>query len=91
MIPGAYRLDIRPFFVDGPMKIQLKVIPGAKRNSFKQEAGFIKVYLTAPALEGRANEALVAFLAEHWGVKRSAIEILKGLKSRHKIVNILGI
>jgi len=42
-------------------------------------------------LEGRANEALVEFLAEHFGVKRSAIEIVKGLKSRHKIVNILGI
>jgi len=73
------------------MKLQIKVIPGAKRTLLKEEGDVFKVYLTAPALEGRANEALVEFLAEHFGVKRSAIEIVKGLKSRHKIVNILGI
>ena len=73
------------------MKLQIKVIPGAKRNLFKEQGDSIKVYLTAPALEGRANEALVGFLAEHFGVKSSAIEIVKGLKSRHKVVNILGL
>ena len=71
------------------MKIPIKVIPGAKRNLFKEENGGIKVYLTAPPLDGRANEALIEFLAEHFKVKRSSIEILKGLKSRHKVVNIL--
>jgi len=73
------------------MKFQVKVFPGAKKSLWKEDGGIIKVYLTAPAIEGRANEALVDFLAEHFGVKRSAIEILKGLKSRHKVVNILGI
>ena len=73
------------------MKLQIKVIPGAKRNLFKEQGDSIKVYLTAPALEGRANEALVDFLAEHFGIKRSTIEIVKGLKSRHKVVNILGL
>ena len=77
---------IRPFFI---MKFQVKVIPGAKRNLYKDEEGMIKIYLTAPALEGRANEALIDFLAEHFGVKRSTIEIVKGLKSRYKVVNIL--
>ena len=47
--------------------------------------------MTAPALEGRANEALIDVLSEHFGVKRSTIEIVKGLKSRYKIVNILGL
>ena len=70
------------------MKIPIKVIPGAKRNLFKEENGGIKVYLTAPPLDGRANEALIEFLAEHFKVKRSSIEILKGLKSRHKVVII---
>lgn len=73
------------------MKLQLKVIPGAKRSLWKEEEGMVKVYLTARAIEGRANEALVDFLAGHFGVKSSSIEILKGLKSRHKVVNILGI
>ena len=73
------------------MKISIKTIPGAKRNEFFQEGEFIKVYLTAPATDGKANAALVKFLAQHFHVKTSAIEILKGLKSRHKIVNIMGI
>ena len=73
------------------MILQIKVIPGAKKSLWKEGGDMIKVYLTAPAVEGRANEALVDFLAGHFKVKRSTIEILKGLKSRHKIVSILGI
>lgn len=73
------------------MKIQIKVIAGAKKALWKEEGGLIKVYLTALAVEGRANEALVDFLAGHFGVKKSAIEIVKGLKSHYKVVNILGL
>ncbi len=73
------------------MKIQIKVITGAKKTLWKEEGGQIKVYLTAPPINNRANEALVDFLAGHWGVKKSAIEIVKGLKSHYKVVNIMGI
>ena len=78
--------DHTSFFI---MKLEIKVIPGAKKALLKED-GVFKVYLTAPAIEGRANEALVDFLADHFGVKRSGIEIVKGLKSRHKIVSILA-
>ncbi len=70
------------------MKLDLKVIPGAKKNLFKQEGDMIKVYLTAPPVEGQANRALIAFLAEHFGVKKAQISILKGLQSRRKTINI---
>jgi uncharacterized protein len=70
------------------MKITLKVIPGAKNNRIIEEAGRMKVYLTAPPVEGKANEALVAFIAEHFHVKPRQVEIIKGLKSRNKIINI---
>jgi uncharacterized protein len=73
------------------MRISLKVMPGAKRNEWKEEAGQIKVYLNAPAVEGKANAALVRFLAAHFRVKTGQIEIIKGLKSRHKVINIEGI
>lgn len=73
------------------MIIELKVHPGAKKNLFKEEKGLVKVYLTAPPLDGRANEALVAFLAEHFGVRSSAVCIIKGLKSRNKAVKIMDI
>ena len=71
------------------MKIEVKVNPGAKKNLIKQEGAVFKVYLTAPAVEGKANQALVAFLAGHFGVAKYKIEIIKGLHSRNKIVNIL--
>ena len=78
-----------PFYL--LMKITIKVIPGASKNAWSDESGSIKVYLMAPPQEGKANTALVKFLAKHFGVRPCAIEILKGLKSRHKIVNIEGI
>ena len=67
------------------------VTANSKKDLLKEEEGRIKVYLKAPALEGRANEALVDFLAVHFNVRRSQIEIVKGLKSRQKVVNILNI
>lgn len=73
------------------MKIAVRVVPGAKRTVVKQEEGAWKVYLTAPAVEGKANKALLACLAEHFGVRKSQIEIIKGLKSRDKTINIEGI
>jgi uncharacterized protein (TIGR00251 family) len=68
--------------------IEIKVIPGAKKNLFKAQEGGVKVYLTAPPVDGKANEALVEFLAQHYGIRSSRIEIIKGLKSRNKVINI---
>ena len=73
------------------MQLNIKVIPGARKNAFRHEEGFVKVYLTTPPVDGRANEALLKFLAEHFNVKVSQIEIIKGLKSRHKVINVAGI
>ena len=70
------------------MKYEIKVIPGAKKNLVKEENGQWKVYLTAPAVDGKANKALISFLAEYWNVRKSRIEITKGLKSREKVVRI---
>ena len=70
------------------MEIEVKVIPNAKRNAISAEGQRFKVHLSAPAVDGKANEALVRFLAEHYQVRKSQIEITKGLKSRHKIIII---
>ncbi len=70
------------------MKIDIKVIPAAKRNVFKQEGESIKVYLTAPPVDGKANKALIEFLAQHFCVKKTQISITKGLQSRHKTISI---
>lgn len=73
------------------MKLDIKVVPQAKRNMIKTEQGTMKVYLTAPAVEGKANKALIDFLSEHYQVRKSQIEIIKGLKSRDKTIIINGI
>lgn len=81
---------IRPFYIY-VMQLPIKVIARAKKNFLKQEPDRWKVYVTAPATQDRANEAVIGFLSEHFGVKKSAISIVKGLKSHYKIVNIFGI
>ena len=73
------------------MKIEVKVIPAAKKNTITQEGQCYKVHLSAPAVDGKANEALIKFLAEQYEVHKSQIEIIKGLKSRRKIIIIRDI
>ena len=75
------------------MKISLKVLkivcqPGAKKNLVKEEKESLKVFVTARPVDGKANQAVVEILAEHFGVKKSRIEIIKGLKSRNKTISI---
>jgi uncharacterized protein len=69
--------------------LELHVQPGASRTEFAGRHGErIKVRLAARAVDGRANEALVEFLAEHYRVPKSRIRIASGLKSRRKRVII---
>ena len=74
------------------MILELHVQPGASRSEFAGRHGErIKVRLAARAGDGKANEALVVFLAEHFEVPRRCVRIESGLKSRQKRVVIDGI
>ncbi len=73
------------------MKLNIKVIPNAKKSAIAETENGFKVHLRAPALEGKANEALIGFLAEHFGVKKKAVKLLRGEKSRQKVVEITGL
>ena len=74
------------------MILDLHVQPGAARSEFAGMHGErIKVRLAAPAHEGRANAALIEFLAGHYGVPRRNVRIAAGLKSRRKRVVIDGL
>ena len=69
--------------------LELHVQPGAKKSEFAGMHGErMKVRLAAPPVDGKANAELVAFLAEHYGVAKSDVEILAGLTSRRKRVSI---
>ena len=70
----------------------VKVHPRAKRDAITGEVGdALKLSLTAPPVEGRANEACVEFLARILSVPRSSITIAAGQSSRTKVVRVAGI
>ncbi len=70
------------------MIINIRVIPRAKKNLVKLEPGRLKVYLTAPPQDGKANKLLIEVLAEHFQVKKKQVLIIRGEKSQDKIVKI---
>jgi uncharacterized protein (TIGR00251 family) len=69
--------------------LELYVQPGASRTGFDGKHGDrLKVKLRERAVDGAANEALVQFLSEHYGVPKRRVRIAAGLKSRLKRVEI---
>jgi uncharacterized protein len=70
----------------------IKVHPRAKKNAIIGEVGDgLKVSLTAPSTDGRANEACVEFFAKLLRVPRSSVTIASGLGSRNKVIRVEGI
>lgn len=71
--------------------IPVRLHPGARRNAITGEHdGALKIALTAPPVDGKANEALLRYLAEVFGVSQSRVELKNGLTSRSKVVMIRG-
>ncbi len=83
-MPGARR--------DGSdLLLDLRIQPRASRTEFAGRFGErLRVRLQAPPVDGRANAALVEFLAEVFDVPRSAVSIERGLAGRDKTVRIRG-
>jgi uncharacterized protein (TIGR00251 family) len=77
---------------EGAVTFSMRVQPRAGKDEIAGEmAGALKVRLRAPAVEDRANEALVEFLAQLLKRPRSAVRILSGERSRTKRVEIHGV
>ena len=73
------------------MILDLHVQPGASRSEFAGKHGErLKIRLAARAVDGKANEALIEFLAGHYNVPKRSVQIVAGLKSRRKRVVIDG-
>ena len=71
------------------MILDLHIQPGASRTEFVGKHGDrIKIRIREKAVDGRANDALIEFLADHYRVARSKVRITAGLKSRQKRVVI---
>ena len=73
-------------------KIVLYCQPGARQTQcVGQHDGKPKIQLKAPPVDGAANKALIAFLAEVWGVPKSAITIALGASGRTKRVEVASL
>ena len=85
-------MEIAENFTRNSISFQVRVQPRASKDEVTGEmGGALKVRLRAPAMEGRANEALVEFLAEVLKTSRSAVSILSGERSRVKRIEIRGV
>ena len=70
----------------------VKVHPRAKKNAITGELGdALKLSLTTPPVEGRANEACIEFFANLLKVPRSSVTIASGKRSRMKVVRVIGL
>lgn len=68
--------------------INVKVIPNAKKAKIVEITGGLKIYVLAPAVDGKANKALVEILAGYFSVRKSSVKIIRGDISRNKVIEI---
>lgn len=72
--------------------LSLRVHPRAKRDEVVGwREGVLRVRVTAPPVKGQANQAVVKLLAQALGVKRGEVRLVKGEKSRDKLVEVTGL
>jgi len=72
-------------------RVSVRVHPGARKNGVGGvHAGAVKISLTTPPVDGRANEALIAFVAEMLRIPRGRVNLVSGMTSRTKVLRITG-
>jgi uncharacterized protein (TIGR00251 family) len=71
--------------------VSVRVHPGARKNGVSGvHAGAVKISLTTPPVDGRANEALIAFVAELLRLPRGRVNLVSGATNRSKVLRITG-
>jgi len=78
---------------DSGVLLKVKVVPNASRTELAGwlDDGCLKVKLQAPPEEGKANKALILLLAKTFGLARNQVNIVKGTKSRRKVIELKGL
>jgi uncharacterized protein (TIGR00251 family) len=77
---------------DGYLSFAIRVHPRARKNAVTGQVGdALKVSLTTPPVEGRANQACIEFFAKLLKVPRSSVTIASGLTSRNKVIRVAGL
>lgn len=76
---------------DGRITLTLHIQPGAKKTEVAGLHGkALKIRLAAPPVDGKANEALIKFIADTLRLPKSAVSLKSGQSSRHKVLEIVG-
>ena len=76
---------------DGRITLTLHIQPGAKKTEFAGRHGdALKIRLSAPPVDGKANEALIKFVAEALKLPKSAVSLKSGQTSRRKVLEVQG-
>jgi uncharacterized protein len=71
--------------------VSVRVQPGAKKDAVVGlHGGAVKIALSAPAVDGKANEALIAFVAGKVGLPRARVSLVSGTTNRSKVVRVTG-
>lgn len=78
--------------VDGSLHMEIKVQPRSSRNQILGEKeGVLRIKLTAPPVDGEANQALLDFLARQLKTPRKNLRIIRGESSRQKLLEVNGL
>jgi hypothetical protein len=73
-------------------EIKINLVPRSSRNQLVSCTGDqLKIKITAPPVDGRANQALIAFLAKQLGIAKSRVELVAGETSKQKRIKIHGL
>ena len=81
---------------DNGLTFAIKVSPKAKKNCIgdvvldQNNQPILKIYITAPPEDGKANKAIINLLSKAWNLKKNQIKIVLGTNQRNKVVNIEG-
>lgn len=74
---------------DRQTTLTLHIQPGAKKTEVAGEHGdALKIRLAAPPVDGKANAALIAFVADRLGIAKSAVTLKSGQTSRRKVLEV---
>jgi uncharacterized protein (TIGR00251 family) len=75
----------------GALLVPVRVVPRASREDLSLDGGVLRARVTAPPVDGAANEALVALIAGRLGLPRRAVALASGAASRQKVVAVAGL
>ncbi|MBV2169750.1 MAG: YggU family protein [Bdellovibrio sp.] len=78
--------------IKGGVRLHLFIQPKSSKNEVVgPHNGELKIKITAPPIDGRANEGLIEFLSDHFDIPKRSVVLVKGDTGRHKTVDLLGV